>query len=76
MAEKAQNKDGKKPGFFERAGKSFREMKGEMKKVVWPTKKQVLNNTSVVLVVVIISSVAISVLDLVLNVLRNFLMGA
>ena len=76
MAEKAQNKDGKKPGFFERAAKSFREMKGEMKKVVWPTKKQVLNNTGVVLVVVIVSSVAISAFDLVLNVLRNFLMGA
>ena len=29
--------------------KYFRELKSEMKKVVWPTRKQVVNNTGVVL---------------------------
>ena len=31
----------KKPGFFARISRSFRDMKGEMKKVVWPSKKQI-----------------------------------
>ena len=34
-----------KPGFFARIGKWFREMKVELKKVQWPTKKQTINNT-------------------------------
>ena len=36
----AVKKDDAKPGFFKRAGKWFREMKSELKKVVWPTRKQ------------------------------------
>lgn len=39
--------------------KWFRELKSELKKIVWPNKKQVLNNTLVVLVMVLISAVAI-----------------
>ena len=31
--------------------KWFRELRAEMKNVVWPTRKQVLNNTGVVLTV-------------------------
>ena len=31
-------------------GKWFREMRSELKKVVWPSKKQLLNNTGVVVV--------------------------
>lgn len=34
----------------------FRDLKAEMKKVVWPTKAQVLNNTGVVLSVVIVTA--------------------
>ena len=29
----------------------FKELKSEMKKVVWPTKKKVLNNTGIVMTV-------------------------
>ena len=35
----------KKPNIFQRWARSFKDMRGEMKKVVWPTKKQVINNT-------------------------------
>ncbi len=62
MAEQA-----KKPGLFERMGRSLRDMKGEMKKVVWPTKKQLVNNTIVVFVFVAICAVFIGVLDLVFS---------
>ncbi len=52
-------------------------MKGELKKVVWPTKKQILNNTVVVLVFVAVCSVFIGALDFVftqvLSLLVNFL---
>ena len=45
--------------FFKRVAKWFREMKSELKKVVWPTRKQVVNNTAVALVVMILSAVVI-----------------
>ena len=57
----------KKPGFFARIGRSFRDMKGEMKKVVWPTKKQIINNTLIVLAFVAVSGLFIAGLDLVLK---------
>ena len=40
-------KDKKKGG----AKKYFKELRAEIKKVVWPTRQQVVNNTGVVLVV-------------------------
>ena len=40
-------KDKKKGG----AKKYFKELRAEIKKVVWPTRQQVINNTGVVLVV-------------------------
>ena len=41
----------------------FRELRSEFKKVVWPSKKTVINNTSVVLVAMILSSLVIWGLD-------------
>ena len=65
MADKAKNE--KKEGFLKRMAHRFvkgcKDMKGEIKKVVWPSKKQVINNTIVVIVVVIISSIGISLID-------------
>ncbi len=43
--------------------KWFRELKSELKKVVWPTPKQIMNNTIIVLVIMAISSVAIWLVD-------------
>ncbi|MEG1943311.1 MAG: preprotein translocase subunit SecE [Angelakisella sp.] len=57
----------KKPGFFARISRSFRDMKGEMKKVVWPTKKQVINNTLIVLAFVAVSGVFVWGLDSILS---------
>ena len=41
-------KEPKKKGGIKRY---FKELKSEMKKVVWPTKKKVLNNTGIVMTV-------------------------
>ena len=55
----AVKKDDTKPGFFKRAAKWFREMKSELKKVVWPTGKQLLNNTVVSVVVMVASAIVL-----------------
>ncbi len=58
----------KKPNFFVRTGRRlsrwFREMKSELKKVVWPSGKQLVNNTVVVLVAVLIVGVIVCIFDL------------
>ena len=55
----AVKKDDTKLGFFKRIAKWFREMKSELKKVVWPTPKQLLNNTVVSVVVMLISALGV-----------------
>ena len=54
---------GKKPGLGKRIAKWWREMKSELKKVVWPTPKQVVNNTIVALVVMLASAIVIWAFD-------------
>ena len=49
----------KKPGFFKRVGKWFREMKSELKKVIWPTPKQFCKNTLVALVVMAAAAIVL-----------------
>jgi preprotein translocase subunit SecE len=57
----ADNKE--KVGFFASIKKRFIEVKGEMKKIVWPTKSQIVNNTLVVIAVSLIAAVLIFGLD-------------
>ena len=49
----------KKPGFFARIKKWFRDMKSELKKVVWPTPKQFGKNTAVALVMMAASAIVL-----------------
>ena len=46
----------------------FREMKSELKKVVWPTPKQVLKNTLIVVACVLVVGVFIWMFDFVAGV--------
>ena len=46
-----------------KVAKWFKDLKIEFNKVVWPTKKTVVNNTSVVLAVVVASAVLVGLLD-------------
>ncbi len=50
--------EGKLP-FFKRIGKWFREMRSELKKVIWPTPKQTTNNTVVALAMMAFSAVVL-----------------
>ena len=52
-----------KPSVFSRIAKWLRELKSELKKVQWPTAKQTVNNTVIVIVCVIIVGVFIWVFD-------------
>lgn len=53
----------KKEGFMKRISRFFKEVRSEMRKVIWPNRKELINYTGVVLVSVIIVSVIIWVLD-------------
>ena len=59
--------EAKKENFFARTGKRisrwFREKKSELKKVVWPTKSQMINNTLIVLACVLVVGICIWVFD-------------
>ena len=59
----AVKKEDKKLGFFKRIGKWFRDMVNELKRVVWPTPKQLMKNTGVALAVMAFSAVVLAGFD-------------
>ena len=65
----------KKENWFKRTWgkvrKYFRELRSELKKVVWPTKSQMINKTVIVLVCVLIVGIFIWVFDAVGGVVVN-----
>ena len=75
----ADAKKQEKAGFFRRFGsrisKWFREMRSELKKVVWPSKKQVLQNTLVVLLCVLAVGVFVWIFDAIGSLLVQWLIG-
>ena len=52
-----------KVGFFKSIAKRFADVKSEMKKITWPSKSQVINNTMVVIAVSLVAAVLIFGLD-------------
>ena len=54
-----------KPGFFSRIAKWLKDMRSELKKVQWPTRKQTVNNTLIVIACVVIVGVFIWLFDFV-----------
>lgn len=54
----------KKPSKTKRMGSFFRETKSELKKVSWPTKQQLMHNTGVILVFIIVATIILSLLDI------------
>ena len=59
----AVKKDETSPGLFRRIGKWFREMRSELRKVVWPTGKALRNNTLISLGMMLVSAVLICGFD-------------
>ena len=65
-----------KPDIFARAGKWFRDMKSELKKVQWPTRKQTINNTLIVIACVIVVGIVIALFDFVAGEAISLLISA
>jgi len=51
------------------------QAKAELKKVVWPTRKQTLASTGVVMVIVAIMALYLGIIDLILAKLVKFILG-
>ena len=65
----------KKPNIFHRVMRSIRDMRGEMKRVVWPGKKQTINNTMIVLAFMAFMAVIIGLFDTGLSLLIRTIFG-
>ena len=65
MAEKKQSSKDSKSGKKKQNAvvKFFKDLRSEFKKVVWPSSKTVVNNTSVVLVTMVVCGLAIWGID-------------
>lgn len=72
--------ENKKENWFKRAWgavcRYFRELKSELKKVVWSTPQQVLKNTLIVIACVIVVGVFVWLFDFVAQVSINTLIDA
>ena len=78
-AEKKSKTEVKKENVFKRVWKKFvklcKDTVGEMKKVVWTPKAELVKNTKLVVVAVVIVAVAIAVIDLVFSMGINAVAG-
>ena len=50
----------------------MKSFKAELKKVIWPTPKQLINSTIAVIVIVLITSAIVFVLDLAFDGMNNY----
>jgi len=56
-------------------GKWFRDLKSEAKKVVWPSGKQVLNNSLYVIIAVIVVAIFVYILDVTFGFVRDLIVN-
>lgn len=64
------NTNAPKNGF----GRFFKEARAEVKKVVWPNKKELINYTAVVFITVLIVSVILGIVDTIFSRLFQLLL--
>ncbi len=50
----------------------FKDFKAELKRVIWPTPKQLVNNTIAVITIVLITAVIVFVLDLAFESMNSY----
>lgn len=50
----------------------FKDFKAELKKVIWPTPKQLVNNTVAVITIVLITAVIVFALDVVFDLMNKY----
>jgi len=52
----------------------LKDLKSEVKKIVWPTKKQVVNNTVVVMIAMVVTGIFIWGLDSIFMLVFNLIL--
>src|SRR5690242_11882326 len=57
-------KEVRRTGFFGRIGGFFREVVSELRKVIWPTRKELLTYTTIVIAFVAVMTTIVGFLDL------------
>lgn len=79
VAAKVDNKSKKNSkknlNFFKKILNYFKEMKSELKKVAWPSRKEILKGTLTVFVMVIIVMSVVVLSDFIFNRLLRILLG-
>lgn len=65
----------KKEGLIARTQKRIKATKSEMKKVVWPTKTQLINNTGIVIAAIVIFGIILAVLDIAFTQLAGLILS-
>ena len=61
----AENKiEAKKKFSMKDVSNYFKEIKSDFKKIVWPTPKAVIKNSTIVIIALVVSTVIISLIDL------------
>ncbi len=66
MPKNVNKKDSKEKKHF------FKDFKAELKRVIWPTPKQLVNNTVAVITIVLITAIIVFALDLVFELMNNY----
>jgi preprotein translocase subunit SecE len=56
-----------KPNLFQRLMKYFKDVRAELRRVVWPTRNEVVNSSLVVIVMLVIMTAFVAVMDLITN---------
>lgn len=64
---KAKDKKNAKPGFFGRIKQYFGAVKSEMRRVTWPSKKDLVNYSVVVIASLVVVGIVIALLDVVVG---------
>lgn len=76
MANKPKDEKSGVSAISSRVSKFFRDQKSEIKKIVWPSKKQIINNTAVVIGFVLVAAVVVGVFDAALAAVVSLLLGS
>ncbi|MDY0282486.1 MAG: preprotein translocase subunit SecE [Salinivirgaceae bacterium] len=74
-ARKPRKADGARFNWLSQFRQYLREVVYELRKVVWPSRKETISSTSVVLVIVILSGIFLGIVDLLLSRFVRLLIG-
>jgi len=75
VEKKDSSKKKKKNGLISKVSQFAKELRSEIKKIVWPTKKQTINNTCVVAAVMVAVGGFIWIVDWIFAFIRGLILG-